>query len=159
MFYSLNCRYPSETICSSHNNPPSHKTVKKNMGESACVRSHNIAQWVGCERRAGCPAPSPPRCRFPWSMHGSAEGGSAVHAGIPLVLLDQATRCAYLTEHRYPWFVCVHEHTLTPIIDLKPSLAGWACRWTGVIAFFSFPAEGADHWFALVSALIVGRAL
>lgn len=79
-------------------------------------------------------------------MHGPVESGPSVNAGLPFVLLRQTALHANLAEHRHHWLIRVHEHTLTPIIDLKPSLAGWADSRTGYVAYLSFTAEGADHF-------------
>ena len=92
-------------------------------------------------------------------MHGLAESGPAENAGLPFVLLHQAALCAYLAEHRQPWSIRVHEHALSPIIDLKPSLAGWADSRAGIVTDFGLSAEWADHLIPLASVSIIGRTL
>ena len=89
-------------------------------------------------------------------MYGLAESGSALHAGLPFVLLHQATFSASLADHRHPWLICVHEHTFTTIIYFEPSLAGWAGRWASLVTNLSLTAEGADHLIPLMSTLKVG---
>jgi len=81
----------------------------------------------------------------------------AIATGLPFVLLDQATLCADLAEHRHPWIVRVHEHTLTPVIDLKSSLTGWADSRAGLETDFRLSAKGADHLIPLASVSIIGR--
>jgi len=78
-------------------------------------------------------------------MYRFVENRPAVNAGTSFVLLHQATLCADLAEHWHPWIIRVHEHTFPPIIDLEPSLAGWADSWSGIVTYFSLSAEGADH--------------
>ena len=73
------------------------------------------------------------------------ERGYAVKASLSFILLHQTTNCAYLSVHRHPWPIRVHEHTLTSVIDLKPSLTGWADSWASYVTNLSFTAEGADH--------------
>jgi len=90
-------------------------------------------------------------------MHGSVESGPAVNAGPPFVLLHQPALCASLAEHRQPWIISVHEYTWTPVIDLKPSRAGWAGRRAGLVTYFGLSAEWADHLIPLASVSIIGR--
>ena len=77
-------------------------------------------------------------------LYRPAEIGPAVGAGFPFVVLHQLTLCRDLSVHRRPWPIRVHEHTHTPVLDLKPSLEGWKDRWTGIAPDFSLSAEVAD---------------
>jgi len=92
-------------------------------------------------------------------MRALVERGPAIATGIPPGLLHQTTLHASLAEHRHHWLIRIHEHTLTTIIDLKPSLAGWADSRTGLETDFGLSAEWADHLIPLASVSIIGRTL